>query len=90
MENAIGSRLPRRPGPWDRLAPPSVRDLLYRLALERGYLDAWLNWYIVTPFCRVFRWCDAMERNWTDFLAGEQSRETDQVKPYSGMIEELS
>lgn len=90
MENAIGSRLPQRPGPWDRLAPGSVRDLLYRLALERGYLDAWLTWYLVMPFCRVFRWCDALERNWTDFLAGEESRATDQVKPYSGMIEELS
>ncbi len=31
----------RRPGaPWDRLAPRRCRAWLYRLALERGYLDA--------------------------------------------------
>ena len=46
--------------------------------------------YVVVPFVRAFRWCDALERRWTDFLAGEASRESDRVKPHFGTIEELS
>ena len=63
---------------------------LYRVALERGYLDGHVLRYVVVPFVRTFRWCDALERRWTDFLAGEASRESDQVKPHFGTIEEFS
>ena len=75
-----GSALPaRRAGSW-----------LYRLALQQGYLDASLSDYVVGPFVRAFRWFDRLERRWTDFLAGEASRESDQVKPHFGTIEEFS
>jgi NAD(P)H-quinone oxidoreductase subunit 5 len=63
----------------DRLVPKRVRLALYRLSLERGYLDAAIDEYVVRPFVRVFRWCDARERKWTDLLAGSQSRESDRV-----------
>jgi NAD(P)H-quinone oxidoreductase subunit 5 len=89
LENAIGGRLPRPAGPLDRLAGAPARSWLYRLVLG-GYLDSWLVAYVVTPFFRLFRWCDAREREWTDFLTGEASRESDAVKPYSGVIEELT
>ena len=75
---------------WGRLAPHRRHAWLYRFALERGYLDAILMDYVVAPFVRAFRWCDALERRWTDFLAGEASRESDQVKPHFGTIEEFS
>ncbi len=90
IENAIGDHLPRGGAPWDR--SPKGRNLswLYRKSLERGYLDRALMQYTVTPFVRAFRWCDALERHWTDFLAGEASRESDQVKPRFGTIEEFS
>jgi NAD(P)H-quinone oxidoreductase subunit 5 len=90
LENAIGDHLPHKPPLWKRLAGIRVRTFLYRFALERGYLDSWLVNYIVSPFIRVFRWCDSMERRWTDFLSGEASRESNQVKPYFGSIEEMS
>ena len=90
LENAIGERLPPAGTPWGRLAPSRGHAWLYRLALERGYLDALLSDYVVVPFVRVFRWCDALERRWTDFLSGEASRESDQVKPHFGTIEEFS
>jgi NAD(P)H-quinone oxidoreductase subunit 5 len=89
LENAIGERLPRAGAPWHRLGPGGVRAWLYRLALERGYLDTLLMDYIVVPFVRALRWCDALERRWTDFLSGEASRESDQVKPHFGSIEEF-
>jgi NAD(P)H-quinone oxidoreductase subunit 5 len=87
VENAIGEHLPRAGTPW-----PTRRDhaWLYRFALERGYLDSLLTAYAVAPFVRAFRWCDALERRWTDFLSGGASRESDQVKPHFGTIEEFS
>jgi NADH-quinone oxidoreductase subunit L len=89
MENAIGSRLQRPLTIWEKLLPESVRRWLYRLALERGYWDALLNAFIVHPFVRLFRWCDGMERRWTDFLSGGASRESDHVKPTPEALEEL-
>ena len=80
---SIGSR------PGGGIGRPG-RARLYRAALERGYLDAMLSTFIAAPFVRTFRWCDAMERRWTDFLSGEGSRESDQVKPHFGTIEEFT
>jgi NAD(P)H-quinone oxidoreductase subunit 5 len=90
LENAIGERLPRGGTPWERLAEPRWHAWLYRFALERGYLDAFLMEFAVGPFVRAFRWCDAMERRWTDLLSGEASRESDRVKTHFATIEEFS
>ncbi len=90
LENAIGEHLPQAGTPWGRLSDEPVRAWLYRLALERCYFDAFLANYIVAPFVRLFRWCDALERRWTDLLDGRASRASDQVEPHGGAIEELS
>ncbi len=90
IENAIGQHLPRAGTLWDRWSKGRDLAWLYRKSLERGYLDRALLQYVVAPFVRAFRWCDALERRWTDFLAGEASRESDQVKPRFGTIEEFS
>jgi NADH-quinone oxidoreductase subunit L len=90
LENAIGANLPVAGSPWGLLRKGGYDAWLYRLALERGYLDTLLMDYVVVPFVRIFRWCDAQEKRWTDFLSGEASRETDPVNPHFGMIEELT
>ena len=54
-------------------------DMCYRGALERGYLDALLNDYVVRPFARLFERCDAVERRWTTFLSGNSSGEADRT-----------
>jgi NAD(P)H-quinone oxidoreductase subunit 5 len=87
LENAIGGRLPRAQTFWGRLLPESARSWLYRFALERGYLDSFLNDYVAAPFVRLFRGFDALERRWTDFLAGGRSRESDQIRPVT-IVEE--
>ena len=88
MENAIGGHLAHGREPL-ALVPEGFRAWLYRFGLERGYLDSLLNAFIVTPFVRLFRWCDTVERAWTDFLAGRDSRESDQLHSYSKHIEEV-
>lgn len=89
MENAMGKRLPAMVeiGRW--YLPVGARRRLYRWALERGYLDAMLDNYIVRPFLSVFRFFDARERNWTDLLSQQSSRESDHVRPHSDLVEEL-
>jgi len=88
LENAIGANLPRAPGVWERLLPARTRAWFYRLAMERGYWDSWLTDYVARPLLRLFQTFDAWERNWTDWLAGGQSRESDQLKVTSGAKEE--
>lgn len=91
LENAIGDRLPRGESPHERLpGAERYRIWLYRWSLERGFLDSLLIEYIVSPFVRVLRWCDGMERRWTDLLSHGPSRESDQVQPHFGEIEELT
>jgi NADH:ubiquinone oxidoreductase subunit 5 (subunit L)/multisubunit Na+/H+ antiporter MnhA subunit len=89
LENAIGGHLQNEPGFLGRLVPEPVRDWFYRLALERGYLDSLLDECFVHPFRRVFQWCDAAERRWTDWLSGGQSRKSDDVETHTEIIEEL-
>jgi NAD(P)H-quinone oxidoreductase subunit 5 len=89
LENAIGRHLPRSHGPL-RGAPGHFRRAMYRFAIERGYLDALLTTYVITPFVRLFHFCDMLERRWTDFLTGRASRESDLVQPHPSTIEELS
>jgi len=72
LENAIGADLPHHAEFADRWLPARTRLILYRLSLERGYLDATIDEYIVRPFVRLFRWCDARERQWTDLLSAKR------------------
>jgi NAD(P)H-quinone oxidoreductase subunit 5 len=90
IENAIGDRFPRFSVPPSRLAGGRAEARLYRFATERGYFDATLITFIVGPFVRVLRWCDSLERRWTDWLSGGTSRESDQVRPRFGTFEEVS
>jgi NADH-quinone oxidoreductase subunit L len=87
IENAIGEHLPRGTASRGQRAY-GFRDWLYRFALERGYLDALLRDFVVAPFTRLFCWFDSIERRWTDFLEGGRSRESEEIKPHFGTIEE--
>ncbi len=89
LENAIGSRLTHQASLWERLIPESGREWLYRISMERGFLDAILDAYIVHPFIAVFRWSDRMERSWTDLLSGGESRESDRINRHTVSPEEF-
>jgi NAD(P)H-quinone oxidoreductase subunit 5 len=90
LENAIGDH-PPTPATSHGLATHGHVDArLYRFAIERGHLDDVLSTYVVAPFVRAFRRCDALERRWTDWLSGRASRESDEVKPRFGTFEEVT
>lgn len=89
LENAIGARLPPPPPLWKRWLPAQTQRWWYRLALERGYLDAALHERLVRPIQRFFQTFDRWERGWTDWLSGGASRESDQVPPGAEIMEDL-
>lgn len=89
IENAIGDRLPLSAGRVQRVVPDSWRRWLYRFALERGYLDSYLNDYVAAPVLHAFRRCDVWERRWTGFLSGGQSRESERMLSSPESIEDL-
>ncbi len=90
LENAIGARLPKNATIWETLIHEHQRAWLYRFSLERGYLDGMLRELFVRPFVELFRWSDGMERRWTDFLSGGESRESDHVAAYGDSLEEVA
>jgi NAD(P)H-quinone oxidoreductase subunit 5 len=71
LENALGSRLPRLVSSWERNLPQGLRIWFYRFALERGYLDSWLEDYLLQPFLRILRLFDSLEGRWSRFLSAE-------------------
>ena len=89
MENAMGRRIAQHYGFWELVLPATLRDRLYRFALERGYLDVCLEEYITGPFLRLFRTFDRWERNWTDFVAGDAMLESERVPVLPEVVEEL-
>lgn len=88
MEDAIGGRLPQFSVAWLRRAPEKSRVWYYRVALERGYMDAYLQDYVVRPFLSALRKCDQLERRWTCFLSGKPHPETTPEEA-SALLEEL-
>jgi NAD(P)H-quinone oxidoreductase subunit 5 len=89
LENAIGGHLPHRDTWWSKRLSRPWQTWLYRLAIERFFLDGWLEAIVVRPFIGVFSWCDRAERRWTDWLAGGHSRESDDIPPHEVIVEEL-
>ena len=89
LENAIGERLSNQTIPFGGRLSESGRLWLYRLALQRGYLDACLTDYVVAPVLTCFRGCDAIEQRWTKFLSGGTSRTGEADDTASPTLEEL-
>lgn len=84
MENAIGESVDHEAPRIIAWLGASTQRRLYRLAMERGYMDSVLDETMVKPFIRLFSTFDHWERTWTKWLASSkkqspsaQSQETD-------------
>ena len=89
LTDAVGEHLSSGPTFWERVIPERQRSWLYRFALERAYLDSFLDAFIVRPFVAIFQMFDALERGWTNFLSGGDSRESDHVAIYGDSLEDV-
>jgi NADH:ubiquinone oxidoreductase subunit 5 (subunit L)/multisubunit Na+/H+ antiporter MnhA subunit len=74
MENAMGEHLRLPTGFSERWISTRWRNWFYRLAMERGTFDTFLDVFVVGPFIAVFQWSDRNERRWNAFLAGEKTK----------------
>ena len=77
LENALGKRLSTGSNATGIAA---ARPWLYRLALERGYLDSLIDETIVRPFTRLFGFFNTLEHRWTDWLAGSPRSDNSTVE----------
>lgn len=91
IENAIGEHLPRSRTAWLRRIPPATLVRMYRLALERGYLDVVLKDYIARPVLALFSWCNQREQQWTHWIAGTKATDSETAPefPFEQRLEEL-
>ncbi len=90
LENAIGQHLPKGKSLLSGGLPEPTGEWstwLYGLASERGYLDGAIDAFVVHPFRAIFRWCDGMERRWTDLLSGGESRVSDQLNAHPEIMD---
>lgn len=77
LENALGARITERQSGWTRMLPPSVHRWAYRFGFDRGFMDIALDKFVVRPFLALFMTFDSLERQVTDLLSKEASRESD-------------
>jgi len=84
VESAVGEHLAHTGMRFERIAPAGARAWLYRLALERAYLDELLDKLIVRPFQGVFQFFDGLEQRW---LAGLESVLRGRARPPTGAVE---
>ena len=64
LETALGQRVAFcRQDSW-LTRHPQLHRSLYRLALNRGYLDSLLDDWLVVPALRMFQWCSRAESAW--------------------------
>jgi NADH-quinone oxidoreductase subunit L len=69
VENATGKRSIN--ARWEQSLPLRWQMWLYRVAMDRGMFDVFLDEYIVAPFNNLFSWFDRLEHRWTLLLAGK-------------------
>jgi NADH-quinone oxidoreductase subunit L len=74
LENALGSRLSQAKSAHISWLPEWSRIWLYRLALEKGYLDGWLATLFVNPVLNLLRGCDYLERRWAALFESEMDQ----------------
>lgn len=71
---AAGGELGRTGAHYHHLLPERFRLALYRAALERGYLDAWLSRYVTGPVLSFGEALESWETGERQGTAGEPSR----------------
>ena len=82
LETGAGGILDETGRHYAHLLPAAARSWLYRFAIERGYLDALIERYLVGPFLGALRAADAAERRWVRRLGeGEALGRGDEAEP---------
>lgn len=74
LHAAAGGHLSATGTHFEALLPPSVQRWLYRLALDRGHHDTFLDRFAVGPVLQLAGWLQRLETRWIDYFGGGKSR----------------
>jgi NADH-quinone oxidoreductase subunit L len=72
LSAALGGPPGQGESPLVRLLPAALRITLYRIALDRGFEDAWVGRFVVGPVLAALRWAADFERRIVARLGGSQ------------------
>ncbi len=72
LENAIGDHQSDRLANLSSANDHAENVAGYRFWYERGFLDAALQRFLVSPFTKCFLWTGSLEDRWTTWLSGNQ------------------
>jgi NAD(P)H-quinone oxidoreductase subunit 5 len=72
LSAALGGPPGQAASPLVRLLPAGLRATLYRIALDRGFEDAWVGRYLVAPVVRALEAAADFERRLVARLGGSQ------------------
>jgi NADH-quinone oxidoreductase subunit L len=72
LSAALGGPPGQGESPLLRLLPPAVRATFYRIALDRGFEDAWIGRFVVRPILAALRAAAGFERWLVARLGGSQ------------------
>jgi NADH-quinone oxidoreductase subunit L len=70
LENALGRRVSWGGVDESTRIPRRFRTLLYRIGIERGFLDSLLYTWLVLPYVSLFRSLDRLETRYVDHIFG--------------------
>jgi NAD(P)H-quinone oxidoreductase subunit 5 len=72
LEAAVGERLTPAGGYLETMIPDGLRRRLFLFALERGFVDAVLDRFVVDPFYRVTRLMSRLDRFLCDVVTRQR------------------
>jgi NAD(P)H-quinone oxidoreductase subunit 5 len=70
---AAGGHLGATGAHFEALMPQRMQSWLYRLALDRGHHDTFLDRFVVGPVLQIARWMQRFEAKWVEYFGGTAS-----------------
>ncbi len=70
VHSAAGGHLGETGSHYEQLLPEALQGWLYRLALDRGHHDTFLDRFLVDPITRFAKRLNKYETQWSSFIAG--------------------
>ncbi len=82
---ASGGQLGATGAHFEALMPQRMQRWLYRLALDRGHHDTFLDRFAVGPVLQIARWMQRFEAKWVEYFGGAPSDHNQPLTTKAGL-----
>ena len=82
---AAGGHLGATGAHFEALMPQSMQRWLYRLALDRGHHDTFLDRFAVGPVLQIAGWMQRFEAKWVEYFGGAASGDNQPLATKAGL-----